>query len=85
MIRENKVHQIEAMLQSAARERSGSQSLDGSLLRHFEEGSITLEEALRVANHPGILRRQTWRCRRTAERDPRRRRRRGARLGSWRA
>jgi len=58
LIRENKIHQVEAMLQSSARESAGSQSLDGSLLRHFEEGSITLEEALRGANHPEVLRRQ---------------------------
>jgi twitching motility protein PilT len=58
LIRENKTHQIEAMLQSSARDSSGSQSLDGSLLRHIEHGSVTLEEAVRVANHPDVLRRQ---------------------------
>jgi twitching motility protein PilT len=58
LIRENKIHQIEAMLQSSAKDSSGSQSLDGSLLRHLEQGSITLDEALRGANHPENLRRQ---------------------------
>ncbi len=58
LIRENKIHQIEAMLQSSARESLGSQSLDGSLLRHFEQGNITLDEALRGANYPEALRRQ---------------------------
>ncbi len=58
LIRENKIHQIEAMLQSSARDSAGSQSLDGSLLRHLEQGHITLEEALRGANHPELVRRQ---------------------------
>jgi twitching motility protein PilT len=57
LIRENKVQQIEATLQSPARDSSGSQGLDGSLLRLVEEGSITLEEALRGANYPEQLRR----------------------------
>jgi len=58
LIRENKIHQIEAMLQSSARDSAGSQSLDGSLLRHLEQGSITLEEALRGANNAESVRRQ---------------------------
>jgi twitching motility protein PilT len=58
LIRENKTYQVEAMLQSSARDSLGSQSLDGSLLRHIEQGSITLDEALRAANHPESLRRQ---------------------------
>ncbi len=58
LIRENKTYQVDAMLQSSARDSLGSQSLDGSLLRHIEQGSITLEEALRAANHPDSLRRQ---------------------------
>jgi twitching motility protein PilT len=58
LIRENKVHQIEAMLQSPAHDGSGAQGLDASLLRHVEQGSITLDEALRAANYPEQLRRQ---------------------------
>jgi twitching motility protein PilT len=58
LIRENKIHQIEAMLQSPAPDSSGAQSLDGSLLRLVERGTVTLEEALRGANYPEQLRRQ---------------------------
>jgi twitching motility protein PilT len=58
LIRENKIHQIEAMLQSPARDGSGAQGLDGSLLRHVEQGRITLDEALHAANYPDQLRRQ---------------------------
>jgi twitching motility protein PilT len=58
LIRENKTYQVEAMLQSSGRDAAGSQSLDASLLRHIELGNVTLEEALRAANHPDSLKRQ---------------------------
>jgi len=57
LIRENKVHQLEAYLQTAALDDSGMQSLDSSLFRHVEQGLITVEEALRAANHPEQLKR----------------------------
>jgi twitching motility protein PilT len=57
LIRENKVHQIDAQLQSGG-DASGNQHLDGSLLRLVQEGTIASEEALRLANHPDQLTRQ---------------------------
>jgi twitching motility protein PilT len=56
MIRENKIHQLEGYLQSAAAD-SGMQSLDSSLFRHVEQGLVTTEEALSVASYPDQLRR----------------------------
>jgi len=52
MIRENKVHQIDAYLQTAANEAVGMQSLDGSILHRLKNGYITLADGLRVANYP---------------------------------
>jgi twitching motility protein PilT len=57
LIRENKVHQIGAQLQSGG-EGSGNQSFDISLLRHVQEGTIAAEEALRLASHPDQLARR---------------------------
>jgi len=56
MIRENKVHMIEAQLQSTT-DSSGSQGFDAALLGHVEEGLITPEEALQLASHPEALKR----------------------------
>jgi twitching motility protein PilT len=58
MIRENKVHQIEAYLQSAGNDGSGMQSLDAALLRHVQEGQVAAEEALKIAAYPEQLKRQ---------------------------
>ncbi|HLA76468.1 MAG TPA: PilT/PilU family type 4a pilus ATPase [Vicinamibacteria bacterium] len=55
LIRENKVHQIEAYLQTAS---DGSQSLDACLLRLVAEGRVTVAEALTVADYPDQLKRQ---------------------------
>jgi twitching motility protein PilT len=55
MIRENKVHLIEAQLQSG--DGQGSCGFDQKLLTHVEEGLIAPEEALRLANHPELLKR----------------------------
>ncbi len=57
LIRENKVHQIEALVQSGG-DSSGNQDVDSSLLRHVDEGMIAAEEALRLANHPDQLARR---------------------------
>ncbi len=54
LIRENKVYQIDAQLQSAS-DASGSQGFDAALLRHVQEGTIAAEEALRLANHPELV------------------------------
>jgi twitching motility protein PilT len=55
MIRDGKVHQIDGHLQTVEHS-TGMQSLDGCLLRYVRDGVITAEEALRVANHPDVLR-----------------------------
>ncbi len=58
MIREGKTHLLEGYLQSAGVHPSGMQSLDGCLARYIQEGRITLEEALTVANRPETLKQQ---------------------------
>ena len=58
LIRENKVHQIEAYLQSAGLHPSGLQSLDGCLLKLVQEGLVEMSEATAVADRPDQLRRQ---------------------------
>jgi twitching motility protein PilT len=55
LIRENKVHQIEGYLQSAGADGSGAQSLDSCILRFIQEGVITREEGLKVADRPEQL------------------------------
>jgi twitching motility protein PilT len=57
MIRENKVYQIEAQLQSAG-EGTGNQSFDRALLALVREAVVEPGEALRLANHPESLARQ---------------------------
>ncbi|MBN2369341.1 MAG: PilT/PilU family type 4a pilus ATPase [Vicinamibacteria bacterium] len=57
LIRENKIHQIEAQLQSAGM-GSGSQGFDAMLLSYVQEGLIMQEEALRLASYPEALRSQ---------------------------
>jgi Tfp pilus assembly pilus retraction ATPase PilT len=56
MIREDKLHQLEAHLQSASPETSGMQSLDRCLLGYVRTRVIDPAEALKVANHPEMLR-----------------------------
>ena len=58
LIRENKVHQIEAQLQTGGADGSGNQGFDASLLRLVQEGLVAAEEALATANHPDVLKRQ---------------------------
>jgi twitching motility protein PilT len=48
MIRENKVHQLEAYIRSPENEAGGMVSLDASLQRLLREGLIHLEDALRI-------------------------------------
>ncbi len=52
MIRENKLHQLDAALRSVDPTAGGSQSLDHALMFHVRQGMITPEEAARVANSP---------------------------------
>jgi twitching motility protein PilT len=56
LIRENKCYQIDAYLQTAD-PGSGMQSLDSGLFQSVKDGIIGIEEALRVANFPDVLRR----------------------------
>ena len=56
MIRENKLHQIDSYLQSAEHAGTGMQALDTCLLNLIREGTVLLDEALRVANYPDTLR-----------------------------
>jgi twitching motility protein PilT len=58
LIRENKVHQLDAQIQSASADGSGMQGFDQALLNLVEDGSITQEDALHISNDPGVLRRQ---------------------------
>src|SRR4029077_677610 len=51
MIRENKLHQIYGYLQSVEHAGSGMQSLDVCLFNCIKEGTVALEEALKVANY----------------------------------
>ena len=46
MIRDNKVHQLDAYLRSPENEQSGMLSRDACIKRHLKEGLITLEEGL---------------------------------------
>jgi len=52
MIRENKVHMIEAYMQSASYKESGMQGSDECALRYIRERLITPEEGIRVARNP---------------------------------
>ena len=53
LIRENKVHQIDGVILSSARE--GMVSMDASLQSLFREGAITRDTALAFASNPEML------------------------------
>ena len=55
MIREDKLHQLEAHLQSASPDATGMQSLDRCLLGYVKSHVIEREEAIKTANYPEIL------------------------------
>ena len=55
MIREDKLHQLEAHLQSANPETTGMQSLDRCLLGYVRNRIVEPEEAIKVANYPDML------------------------------
>jgi twitching motility protein PilT len=52
MIRENKVHLVEAFMQSVSYRETGMQSFDECAMRYLRERLIGPEEALRVARNP---------------------------------
>ena len=58
MIREGKVHQIDGYLQSAEHAGTGMQSLDTRLAELIREGTVTLDEAMKVTEYPDTLRKR---------------------------
>ena len=58
LIRENKIHLIDAQLQSSAGDGSGLQGFDQALLQYVADGTLAVEDALAIANAPETLRRQ---------------------------
>jgi twitching motility protein PilT len=58
MIREGKIHQIQAYLASPEHRGSGMQGLDSCLFNYVRQGVIATEDALHLANDPDTLRRQ---------------------------
>ena len=55
MIREDKLHQLEAHLQTASPDATGMQSLDRCLLAYVKQRLVEPDEALKVANQPEAL------------------------------
>ena len=55
LIRENKVFQIDGYLETASNDGSGVQSLDACIMRYLKDGLITVEEALKIANQPDVV------------------------------
>ncbi len=55
LIRENKIHQIDALLQSTESAGTGMMSVDNCLLRYLRQGLVTLEDALSIAADPEHL------------------------------
>jgi Tfp pilus assembly pilus retraction ATPase PilT len=55
MIRDNKLHQLDAYLQSLGNDGSGAQSLDHAIFKLVKQGTVTLDEAVRMASHPQKL------------------------------
>lgn len=53
MIRDNKVHQIDGIIYSSAKE--DMISMDGSLLNLYKQGRISRETALAYATNPEML------------------------------
>ena len=53
MIRDNKVHQIDGLIYSSAKE--DMISMDSSLLNLYKDGKITAETALKYASNPEML------------------------------
>ena len=56
MIRDNKIHQIDGLIYSSAKE--DMISMDNSLLRLYKENRITQEVALSFANNPEMLKKK---------------------------
>ena len=55
LIRENKIHQIYSSVQAGQR-KFQMQTFNQSLLRHYQQGSITLETAMQRSTNPEVSR-----------------------------
>jgi twitching motility protein PilT len=55
LIRENKVYQLDAILQSSELSTTGMQSTDKCIYAHVKEGLIRAEDGLLLASYPDIL------------------------------
>lgn len=55
LIRENKVHQIDAYLRGGQAGAGGAQSLDQALGKLVSEGLVAIADALRFANDPDVV------------------------------
>jgi twitching motility protein PilT len=58
LIRENKIHQLEAQIQSSPADGTGTQGFDQALIRHVQHGDLNAEDAIGLANYPNVLRRR---------------------------
>jgi twitching motility protein PilT len=58
MIRENKIVQIDAYLESANPWETGMQGLEGCLSRFVSDGLVDLEEAVKLSTSPEVLRKE---------------------------
>ena len=56
LIRENKIHQIDGVLQSTESAGTGMMSIDNCLLRYLKQGLITIDDAVACATDPEYLR-----------------------------
>jgi twitching motility protein PilT len=56
LIREDKIHQLDALLQSTESAGTGMMGLDSCLIRYLRQGLLTLDEALSVAKDPEYVR-----------------------------
>ena len=56
LIREDKIHQIDGLLQSMESAGTGMMSIDNCLLRYLKQGLVTLDDACSVATDPEYLR-----------------------------
>ena len=56
MIRDNRIHQIDGYIQQHETEGSAMQSFDTVLCRYVQQGLVDVDEAVRVARSPDVVR-----------------------------
>lgn len=61
MIRENKVHHVDAHVQQADLDGSGMQSLEGILIRYVQQGLVEAEDAAPLSRNPELIRKAALR------------------------